>query len=287
MKNTLLLALLAFGILLPSGAFAEPGTASVEVAGNSYIVSYDATGVEVVELDVDDEPPTLIVFVSSTDVEGILEITLDRVFLDSKADDGTDEDYLVLADGLPVTFTESASDASRTLTISIPSGTLSVDIVGTDFGASPTEEAPEVTLEEAPKETGEIPEEVSEPEPVPEETMCGAGTVLQNGVCVLETAPEPEEPAPTEEEAPMGESICGPGTILKDGACVLDETCGPGTILVDGQCVLDESAVEPAPAKSSRGMAFEFAMPLVAAFIIAFIIMIVLWAIGKAGSKKN
>jgi len=281
----LIFAFLAFSVLLPSGAFAQLGTGSVEVDGVSYIISYDATGLENIVFDAADEPPTLIVFLSTTGVEGTLDITLDRGFLDSKATDGSDEDFLVLADGLPVFFTESAGNTERTLTISIPSGTLSVDIIGTVFGSEPQGQVPS----EEPE--GEVPAEEPVEEPVPAEEpqdVCGPGTVLRDGACVLDEAAvvEPEQPqAP--EEPPMEETTCGPGTVLRDGLCVLDETCGPGTVLVGGQCVLDESAPAPKPTTSGRGMAFEFAVPLVAAFIIAFVIMIVLWAIGKAGRNKN
>ncbi len=31
---------------------------------------------------------------------------------------------------------------------------------------------------------------------------------------------------------------CGPGTVLKNGVCVLEDKCGPGTVLQDGVCVL-------------------------------------------------
>lgn len=280
MKKLLVFALLAFSIVLPSGAFAEAGMESVEVNGSSYDVNYDATGLTILGMDTAMSPPTLIIFVETTDVSGTLEVTLDRAFFDSRTDDA-DDDFLVLADGgFDVEFTESATDTARILTIDVPSGTSSIDILGTTFGASAAEEPIEEPAEEPAEEAP-----IEEPEEIPEEPemTCGPGTVLQDGVCVLEQVAPVEEP----EEIPKEhEMACGPGTVLKGGACVLDQTCGAGTILVDGQCVLDKS--KPAPVeKSSRGMAFEFAAPLIAAFIIAFIIMIVLWAIGKAGRSKN
>jgi len=65
--------------------------------------------------------------------------------------------------------------------------------------------------------------EIPAPEPVDDtpKTQCGLGTILKDGVCVLDER-------------------CGPGTVLKDGVCVLDERCGLGTVLKDGVCVLDE-----------------------------------------------
>ncbi len=61
------------------------------------------------------------------------------------------------------------------------------------------------------------------PDTKQDSTVCGPGTVLKNGECVLDK--------------------CGPGTVLKDGICKLDK-CGPGTVLKNGKCVLEEKKVE-------------------------------------------
>ncbi|MFY9299703.1 MAG: hypothetical protein WAO91_00735 [Candidatus Nitrosotenuis sp.] len=285
MKPALIFALLVSSLLLTNLAFAEPGTASVEVNGVNYEVSYDATGLTVDGMEADTLTSTLTVFVATTDVSSTLEITLERSFLDSRAN-GDDESFVVLADFDEAIFTEEATDTVRTLTITVPSGTSSIDIIGTAFGAqieeAPVEEEPEPeTPEEAPEETSEeTPEEApEETEPTPQ---CGPGTILKDGVCVLDETEPQEEPEVPVETAEEPQRQCGPGTTLKDGVCVLDETCGPGTILKDGQCVLDERESKP-----SRGLAFEFVVPIVAAFVIAFIVMMILWAIGKASRKKS
>ncbi len=285
MKPALIFALLVSSLILPNLAFAEPGTAPVEVNGVNYEVSYDATGLTVDGMEADVLTSTLTVFVATTDVSSTLEITLERSFFDSRTN-GDDESFVVLADFDEAEFTEETTDTARTLTITVPSGTSSIDIIGTAFGTQ-AEEAPEEepgTPEEVPEE---IPEETPEeaPEETPEETeptpQCGPGTILKDGVCVLDEA-EPQEEAEPEETTEEPQRQCGPGTVLKDGVCVLDESCGPGTILKDGVCVLDEGESKP-----SRGLAFEFVAPIVAAFVIAFIIMMILWAIGRAGRKKS
>jgi hypothetical protein len=266
-------------------AFAEPGTATVEIDGTAYEVSYDATGVVVDGMEADVLTSTLTILIATTDVSSTLEITLDRSFFDSTVQ-GADEDFVVLADFDEAVFTEEKTDDSRTLTITVPSGTTSIDIIGTGFGGQaeeiPAEEIPEEeSVEETPSEETPTEEEPEEPE-----MQCGPGTVLKDGVCVVaEAEPPQEEPETPEEETPPEEEQrqCGPGTVLKDGVCVLDETCGPGTILKDGQCVLDETQQQTTP----RSATMELIAPIVAAFIIAFIIMIVLWAIGKAGRKKS
>lgn len=285
MKSLLAFALLSIVLVLP-GAYAS--TASIEVNGNTHEITYEATGLEVegLEADTNSELPSLTVFVSVTDaVSGTLDITFDRVFFDAVGENG-DEDFLILADGNEIESIQSATATQRMLSITVPADAISLDIIGTIFGEE-NQMSPE---SEVPEETKEPPTVV---EPVQESTtQCGSGTVLdpQTNTCILEATPEPEpteEPAPVEEtpetpEAPESQQ-CGPGTVLKDGQCVLDETCGPGTILKDGQCVLDTSA----PTSSPTSMGKEFIVGIFAAFIIAFVVMIILWAIGRAGRRKN
>lgn len=284
MKSSLVFALLAASLFLPSVAFADPGTIQATVNGSTFDVKYDATGLDVTGIDTDTESSTVTVFVTTSDVSSTLQIILDRSFFDSRTA-SEDDDFLVLVDGSEATFEESKDNNSRTLTIDVPEGTNSVDIIAlgsTSFGSGPIASEPEDTPPaEVPEET--TPQDV--PENTPAETpemTCGPGTVLDNGVCVLEPAKEETVTPPA--ETPQNDMTCGPGTVLKDGACVLDETCGAGTILKDGVCVLEESAPQTTP---SRGMGFELIMPVVAAFVIAFIIMLVLWAIGRAGRNKN
>jgi hypothetical protein len=282
LKPILVFALLALSVILPGTTFAEEGTAQVDVDGTTFEVSYDATGLTVDEMEADTSSGTLTIFVTTEDIEGNLEITLERNFLDSQTD-GEDDEFLVLADGIDVPFEEEKTDSTRVLAITVPSGTNSLDIISlgaTGFGTA------EETPEEIEEPVEEVPEETPEEVPEEPETQCGPGTVLQDGVCVLEEQPEEpveEVPEETPEEVPEEpETQCGPGTVLQDGVCVLDERCGPGTVFVDGQCVLEE-----APTTSSRGMAFDLVAPAIAAFIIAFIVMIILWAIGRACRKKT
>jgi hypothetical protein len=264
-------------MVLPNLAFAESGTSQVEVNGQTHEVSYDATGLIVDGMEADTLLSTLTITIETSDVSPILTVTLDRSFFDSKTD-GADDDFLILADSEEAAFEEEKTDLQRILTITVPSGASSIDIIAlgtSSFGSA--EEIPEEAPEETPVEEPETPQE--EPE-----MQCGPGTILKDGVCVLAEAELPTE-SPEEPQVSEDEMQCGPGTILKDGICVLDETCGPGTILKDGVCVLDEST--PAQPSTSRGAAFDLVAPAVAAFVIAFIIMIILWAIGRASRKKN
>ncbi|MFN3654083.1 MAG: hypothetical protein ACK4TO_02005 [Candidatus Nitrosotenuis sp.] len=248
MKSGLIFAFLVSSLIFPSIAFGEPGSALVKVNGSTFKVNYDATGLTVDGMEADTLASTLTVLITSTDVSPVLEITLERSFFDSKTD-GVDDDFFVVAGIEEAEFEEDRSETARVLTISVPPGADSIDIIA--LGATG------FASEAAPQEPEDVPEEMPEETPV-EETP------------IEET--QVEEP----------QTQCGPGTVLKDGVCVLEERCGPGTVFKDGACVLEET-----PPSTSRGTTFELIAPAVAAFIIAFIIMIILWAIGRASRKKN
>ncbi len=204
------LALLAFVLISPAYVYAVPGVITVDLEGTLVNVNYDATGLEILGAQILDEGgfASLILEIDVTDSQGILEITIDRDFFDATFQ-GVDDVFIIIADGGETNFEEIATTTqSRTLRIELPAGTDEVEIIGTEFVM------PETT--------------VPEPEPpVPE-------------------PPAPEEPepsAPEEPETPSGpKTQCGTGTVLKDGVCVLEEKCGPGTILQDGVCVASPSA---------------------------------------------
>ena len=284
MKLGLAFALVALGLILPN-AYAASST--LEVNGVTHEVKYEATGLTVEGIEADTNTATLSVLVTTTDVEGTLVIELSRSFFDSKTD-GADDDFLVLVDTDEALFVDEKTDTTRTLTITVPSGTNSVDIISlgsTNFGAG--EPVPEAPVEEPVQTPEETPSEPERPAETPQTTQCGPGTILQDGQCVLVNAePEPvtEEPTPAPAPEEPQTTQCGPGTVLKDGECVLDQTCGPGTILQDGQCVLDTTTPAPTVSKSQGT---QLAIGIAAAFVVSFVIMIILWAIGKAGRSKN
>ena len=299
MKLFSTLLLVSFVLLLPN-AYASSST--VQLNGKSFDITYDAPELTIDTIEADTSIATITVSLIAVDSPGTLQITLDRSFFDSRTGN-SDDQFLVLADGAEAQFTEIKTDASRTLTITVPAGTNYVDIISrgdTNFGSgepkqSTSEELSSSTPEEstplliAPTPTETITNNATAPEPT---VQCGQGTVLKDGVCVLETPvtattePEPvvTEPSVTTSQTstPTPESTkqCGPGTTLKDDLCVLDQSCGTGTILKDGQCVLETSTMP-------EGQGQQFLFGIIAAFIIAVIIMIVLWGIGKAGKTKN
>ena len=253
------LAKISIGLIIVaiiSSAFVYAETASVDVGGTSYDIEYTGNGVTVSGIDVDPDLVSLVISVNVSGSPGTLEITLERSFFDSVFQ-GDDDDFFVLADGDEPKFSEIKTTQARTLSITLPTGTETVEIIGTQFGQSeptPTEEpATEETVQETPAAEETVPET-----PAAEETV-------------------PETPAA---ETPKTE--CGAGTILKDGVCSLDERCGPGTVLTDGTCV-----AEPTSETSAKGLGTQLVIGLVGSFIIAGVIGLVLAIMSKASKSKN
>ncbi len=258
------LGLMLFTIISTAFVYAE--TISVDVGGDSYDIDYAVSGMTVSDIEADEDFISLILTVDVSDSPGTLDITFDRTFFDSTYE-GLDDDFIVLADGdEPPSSETNTTSQSRTLNIELPAGTEEVEIIGSVFGAAistPAEETPEEPVKETPeepvKETPEEPVKETPEEPVKE---------------------TPEEPV---EDKPITQ--CGSGTILKDGVCVLDERCGPGTILQDGACVLE--SIPASSEVSIKGMGKEMVMGVIAAFVVAGIIGIILALMSKASKSKN
>jgi len=244
------LALLALVLINPAYVYAVPGVITVDLEGTLVNVNYDATGLEILGAQILDEGgfASLILEVVVTDSQGILEITIDRDFFDSKFE-GVDDEFIIISDGGETNFEEIATTTqSRTLRIELPAGTDEVEIIGTEFVMPET-----------------IVPEPEPPEPEP---------------------PAPEEPEPSAPEEPKipsePKTQCGPGTVLQDGVCVLEEKCGPGTILQDGVCV-----VSPSAKKTDVSIYRDFIIGGGIALVIAFIMIIFFAIIARASRVKT
>ena len=253
-------------VAILSSAFVYAETATVDVNGVSYDVDYTGTGVTISSISADSSlDPELILIVTVSDSPGILEIKLDRNFFDSKLPNGDDDIFFVLADFDEAKYSEiNTTDQSRTLSIELPQGTEEVEIIGTQFGSSgdmPVEEE-EVTQ---PEEEVTLPEEELEVTP-PEEEEVIVPTPIEKPVV----------------EKPKTE--CGVGTILKDGVCILDERCGPGSILTDGECIAEPVTDSDVPV---QGLGKQLVIGVVAAFIVAGVVGLVLALMSKASKSKN
>jgi len=255
MIQKIMLAIIALAILSPAYVFAAPGTIAVDLDGTSVDVSYDADGVEVLSVQSDLEFISLLFQVEVTGSPGILEITLDRNFLDAIFE-GVDDEFLIITDGFDEpTFEEIETTSElRTLRIELAPGTEELEIFGTVFGEP----------ESAPDEVTEPP--VEEP-PVEEPPV-----------------EEPPVEEPPVEEPPVEEpkTQCGPGTVLKNGVCVLEDKCGPGTVLQDGVCVVTAS-----PSTSSSPFSRDLIVGSGVALGIALFLIIIFAAISRASRSKN
>ena len=249
MIQKITLAMIAFVILSPAYAFAAPGTIAVDLDGTSVDVSYDADGVEVLSVQSDLEFISLLFQVRVTGSPGILEITLDRNFLDAIFE-GADDEFFIITDGFDEPTFEEVETTSelRTLRIELTAGTEELEIFGTAFGE------PELA-----------PEEVTEP-PVTEPPV---------------TEPPVTESPVTEPPVTEPKTQCGPGTVLKNGVCVLEGKCGPGTVLQDGVCVLTASS-----STSGSIVSRDFIVGGGAALGIALLLIIIFAAIGRASREK-
>jgi len=186
--------LIFFTILSTVFVYAE--TISVDVDGTSFDVQYTAVGMTVTGIESDTESASLIFSVDVTDSTGILNVELERSFFDSIYDD-TDDLFFILADGDEAISEEIQSTSqSRSLIITVPSGTEDLEIIGSVFNNSVEEPIVEEPIVEEPIVEEPIVENISNNE-------CGPGTVLENDVCVLDER-------------------CGPGTVLENDVCVLD-----------------------------------------------------------------
>ena len=252
MIQKIMLAMIALVIFSPAYAFAAPGTIAVDLDGTSVDLSYDADGVEVLSVQSDLEFISLLFQVEVTGSPGILEITLDRNFLDATFE-GADDEFFIITDGFDEPTFEEVETTSelRTLRIELAAGTEELEIFGTAFG---------------------------EPESAPEEVPEEPETVVEEPETVVE---EPETVVEEPEEVPQPKTQCGPGTVLKNGVCVLEGKCGPGTVLQDGVCVLTASS-----STSGSIVSRDFIVGGGAALGIALLLIIIFAAIGRASREK-
>ena len=247
------LGLIFFTILSTAFVYAE--TLSVDVDGTPFDVVYTTTGVNVIGIESDTESMSLIFSVDVTDLNGKLDVTLDRSFFDSVYDD-IDYNFFILADGDESAFEETETkNQSRTLSITVPSGTEELEIIGSVFNSS----VEEIIVEEI------IVEEIIVEEIIVEEII--VEEIIVEEIIVNDVL----------------DNECGPGTILENNICILDQRCGPGTILEGDVCVLDSAPVT----SSSAGNFRELIVSVSAALGIAGIIGIILALIARSNKNKN
>jgi len=117
-------------------------TTNFEVdAGSSgtFDVEYTIKGATIKDIVVDSDIFALIVQIESTD-EGTITLELPREFIGAEKQDGKDDTFIILIDGIEVSYLESVVHSeSRVITINFEEGDSDIEIIGTyvipEFGA--------------------------------------------------------------------------------------------------------------------------------------------------------
>ncbi|MDA7495472.1 hypothetical protein N8459_03075, partial [Nitrosopumilus sp.] len=103
---------------------------SVIVDGVSFNVPYATSGMKITGIESDTESMSLIFSVDVHELNGKLNVVLDRSFFDSVYNK-INTDFIILADGDYALFEETEINSNtRTLSITVPSGTEDIEIIG-------------------------------------------------------------------------------------------------------------------------------------------------------------
>ena len=241
-------------------------------AETSFDVPYTATGLNVIGIESDNESMSLIFSVNVTDLDSKLSVVLDRSFFDSVYNK-LPIDYIVLADGDYALFEETEINSlSRTLNITVPSGTEELEILGSILDDS----FPIVLVD-----TNETSYFKTAADKTAADKAAADKTAADKAAADKTAADKTAADKAAADKA--AQTQCGPGTILQNDSCVLDERCGPGTSLEDEVCVLDSVPVT----SSSSGSSKDLIMGVTIAFVIAGVIGILLALVARANRNKN
>ena len=179
---------MAFAIFsLVPAAFAD--SISVNIDDSTYNIDYTATNLAVSSVNADIDFITLIFQVEVLGNEGQLELSFDRDFFDAKLN-SEDDDFFVIVDGDEIPFEETKDDSHRTISFSVDPGTEEIEVIGSEIAGVSyiLEKEAEVQAQiKAEKEIEAQVEAEKEAEVIAIlENQCGEGTILEDGVCVLE-----------------------------------------------------------------------------------------------------
>ena len=166
------LGLIFFTILSTAFVYAE----------DSFDVAYSTTGMSIIEIESDTESMSLILSVDVTDLNGKLNIVLERAFFDSVYN-RINSDFIILADGDYALFEETEINSkTRTLSITVPSGTEDIEIIGSILDDS----LPIILVDSNKnKSLSDVMDKVAADKVA--QAQCGPGTILEGNACVLDS----------------------------------------------------------------------------------------------------
>ena len=108
-------------------------------SSGTFDVEYTIKGGTVKDMIVDSDIFAIIVQIESTD-EGVISLDLPREFIGAEKQDGKDDTFIILIDGIEVAYQQSIVHSdSRVITINFENGDSDIEIIGTyvipEFGA--------------------------------------------------------------------------------------------------------------------------------------------------------
>ena len=107
------------------------------VSGKTYLIHYEAKDSQVKSVEINKDSQSLVFSVQVSSQTATLQLTLPRELIDATKSDGTDDKFIVLADGAPISETEkSPSSLTRTLFIPLTSDVKEIEIIGTHIGTT-------------------------------------------------------------------------------------------------------------------------------------------------------
>ena len=184
-KTAFVIAAFAIFALVPA-AFAD--SISVNIGDSTYDIEYTSSNVEIRSVTADMDFISLI-FEVVVGSGGELEFNFERDFFDAKLD-SEDDDFFVLVDGDELSFTETKDDSHRSISFLVDPGTEEIEIIGSEItGVSYIlEKEAEVQAQIEAEEEAEAEAEAEKEAEITSilEEQCGEGTILEDGVCVLE-----------------------------------------------------------------------------------------------------
>jgi len=102
-----------------------------DTKGGTFDVEYTIKGGTIKNMIVDPEIFAIIVQIESTD-EGTISLDLPREFIGAEKQDGKDDTFIILIDGIEVVYQESVVHSdSRVITINFEEGDSDIEIIGT------------------------------------------------------------------------------------------------------------------------------------------------------------
>ncbi len=177
LKLTLLLLLIL--TVSFTSAFADSSGDLTVASGKTFQIHYEAKDSQVQNVQVNKDSLSLVFSVQATSQNATLQVTLPRELIDATKNDGSDDTFIVLVDGVFAAETESnPSSLTRTILIPLTSDSKEVEIIGTHLGTTTitplknnTQSTPSITPEKpAEQKAGNVTSQQNQSQPIQPQT---------------------------------------------------------------------------------------------------------------------